>query len=156
MTVRDGGLRMARPGEFALEPVLERGPEPAQDQELTIDIRWEPAYVLVTVAGELDIATARGLYERLSAVTAAGVAVVADLDQVSFIDAAGLGALARVARYARTHGSSLHVVCARPRTRRLFRLTEVDHRLPLSGTRAEALQALMAGRDGPVAAAWPS
>jgi anti-anti-sigma factor len=153
VTVRDGGLRVARPGKFALELVRDRGPGLAADQELTIDIRWEPAYVLVTVAGELDIATARGLQERLSALTAAGLAVVADLDQVSFIDAAGLGALARVARHARTHGSSLHVVCSRPRTRQLFQLTEVDDRVPLASTRAEALQMLVASRGRPEAAA---
>ena len=65
---------------------------------LTIRARREPGYVVVTVAGEVDIATVARLRERLSALAADGVPLVADLDRVSFIDATGLGALAGAAR----------------------------------------------------------
>ena len=114
---------------------------------LTIQAHREPGYVIVTVAGEIDIATAARLRERLSALAAGGLPVVADLDQVSFIDATGLGALAGAARQAAAHGASLHVVCARPQTRRLFRVTGLDRQIPLVRDLAEALQALGAGRD---------
>ena len=57
---------------------------------LTIRTRREPGYVVVTVAGEIDIATVARLRERLSALAAGGLPLVADLDQVSFIDATGL------------------------------------------------------------------
>jgi ABC-type transporter Mla MlaB component len=70
------------------------GPDP--DDVLTVLVRHEPDYVLVTVAGEVDFASAAGLRERLFALASAGRPLVADLDRVSFIDAAGLGVLAGV------------------------------------------------------------
>jgi anti-sigma B factor antagonist len=117
------------------------------DKALTIQARREPAYVVVTVAGEVDIATVARLRERLVALAAGGLPLVADLDQVSFIDATGLGALAGAARRAAAHGASLHVVCARPQTRRLFRVTGLDRQIPLVRDLAEALRALGVGQD---------
>jgi anti-sigma B factor antagonist len=117
------------------------------DKALTIQARREPAYVVVTVAGEVDIATVARLRERLAALAAGGLPLVADLDQVSFIDATGLGALAGAARRAAAHGASLHVVCARPQTRRLFRVTGLDRQIPLARDLAEALRALGVGQD---------
>jgi anti-sigma B factor antagonist len=108
------------------------------EQALTIRVRREPGYVTVTVAGEIDFATVSRLRTLLFALAAVGYPLVVDLDLVSFIDAAGLGALASAARRAAVHGTSLRVVCARRRTRRLFRLTGPD--LPLAGTLAEALR----------------
>jgi anti-sigma B factor antagonist len=90
---------------------------------LTIRTRREPGCVIVTIVGEVDIATVARLRERLSVLAAGGVPLVADLDQVSFIDATGLGALAGAAREAAAQGASLYVVCARAQTRRLFRVT---------------------------------
>jgi anti-sigma B factor antagonist len=114
---------------------------------LTIRARREPGYVVVSVAGEVDIATVPRLRERLSALAEDGLPMVADLDQVSFIDATGLGALAGAARQATAHGSSLHVVCARAQTRRLFRVTGLDRQVPLARDLAEALRALEADRE---------
>ena len=117
------------------------------DKALTVRARREPGYVVVTVAGELDIATADQLRNRLAALAADGVPLVADLDQVSFIDATGLGALAGAAREAAKHGTSLHVVCARQQTRRLFRVTGLDRQIPLARNLTEALHALEGRRD---------
>jgi anti-sigma B factor antagonist len=114
---------------------------------LTVRAKREPGYVVVSVAGEIDIATVSRLRERLSALAAGGVPLVADLDQVSFIDATGLGALAGAAREAAAHGTTLHVVCTRSQTRRLFRVTGLDRQIPLARDLAEALHALEAGRD---------
>ena len=111
---------------------------------MTIRARREPGYVVVTVAGEVDIATVARLRERLSALAVSGVPLVADLDQVSFIDATGLGALARAARDAAAQGVSLYVVCDRPQTRRLFRVTGLDRQIPLARDLAEVLHTLEA------------
>jgi anti-sigma B factor antagonist len=107
-----------------------------------IRVRHEPEYVLVTLVGEIDYAAVAGLRERLFALTASGRPVVADLDRVSFIDAAGIGVLAGAARRAAVHGSTLHVVCARRQTRRLFRLTGLDRVVSLAADMAEALHLL--------------
>ena len=115
---------------------------PDEYDALTVRVRREPGYVLITVAGEVDFASAAGLRDRLSALAAAGRPVVADLDRVSFIDAAGLGALVGAARRAAASGTSLRVVCARPRIRRLFRVTGLDQAVSPAGTVDGALAML--------------
>jgi anti-sigma B factor antagonist len=133
----DVGLRPLQPEAVCLIPVIR--------------VRCEPEYVLITLTGEVDFAAVASLRERLFALAAGGRPMVADLDQVSFIDAAGLGVLAGAARRASVHGASLYAVCARRQTRRLFRMTKLDRVIPLAGTIAEALQ-LALGPDTAVAA----
>ena len=144
MTNCDAGLRVVRPETLCLIPAGSGAPRSIPDHMLTIRVRHKPKYVLVTVAGEIDIATVARLRERLRALAASGRPLVADLEQVSFIDASGLGALAGAARLAAEHGVSLHVVCSRPHIRRLFRLTGLDRSMRLARTLAEALQILAA------------
>ena len=86
------------------------------------------------------------LRERLFELAARGRTLVVDLDQVSFIDSAGLAALVGAARRAAAHGASLQMVCARPRTRQLFRLTGLDGRIPLASTLDGALESMAAAR----------
>ena len=115
---------------------------------LATRVRREPGEIaVITVTGEVDIATVAGLRDRLFTLADTSRSVIVDLDQVSFIDAAGLGALVGAARRADIHGASLQVVCDRPRTRELIRLAGLDHRLRLARTRAEALQALRTTTD---------
>jgi anti-sigma B factor antagonist len=118
-----------------------------------IRVRHEPEYVLVTLTGEIDFSVVAGLRERLFTLAGTGQPVVVDLDQVSFIDAAGLGVLAGAARRAAVHGASVHAVCARRQTRRLFRFTRLDRTVVLSGSVDEALQLLAATPDLAAAAA---
>ena len=117
--------------------------------DLTIQVQHEPGYVIATVAGEIDIATVAQLRQRLVVLAESGQPVIADLEQVSFMDAAGLGALAGASRRAAANGASLHVVCSRRQTRRLFRLTGLDRQVPLAHTLAEALHALQGTRGAP-------
>jgi len=112
---------------------------PDEYDALTVRVRREPGYVLITVAGEVDYASVAGLRVRLFRLAATDRPLVADLDRVSFIDAAGLGALAVAASRAAAHGASLRVVCAQPRIRRLFRVTGLDQAVSLVGTLDEAL-----------------
>jgi anti-sigma B factor antagonist len=115
--------------------MLAASAEPDEDDVLTVRVRHEPGYVLVTVAGEVDFASAAGLRERLVTLAASGRPLVAD--RVSFIDAAGLGALVAAARHATAHGTSLRVVCGRRQIRRLFGLTRLDQAVPLAASLAE-------------------
>jgi anti-sigma B factor antagonist len=118
-------------------------------EALTIETRQERGYPIVTVAGEIDITTATRLRERLLELTASGRPLVADLDQVRFIDSAGLSALVGAANRAAAHGGSLHVICSRPTIRQLFRLTGLDRRLSPARTLDEALDALLAAQSTP-------
>jgi anti-sigma B factor antagonist len=114
------------------------------DEALTISARHERGYAIVTVAGEIDIATVTRLRDQLVKLAASGHPLVADLDQVSFIDSAGLSALVGAAKRTAVSGGSLHVVCAQPKVRQLFRLTGLDRRIPLARTLDEAREALAA------------
>jgi len=150
MTDCHSGLRVVRPETLGSSPVENGAPRSIPAGMLAIRVRHKPKYVLVTVAGEIDIATVARLRKRLWALAASGRPLVADLEQVSFVDASGLGALAVAARLAAEHGASLHVVCARLQIRRLFRLTRLDGPISLARTRAEALQILEASPEGRV------
>ena len=119
------------------------------DEALTIEIRHEQGYAIVTPAGEIDVSTVTGLRERLFDLAATGQPLVADLDQVTFIDSAGLSALVGAANRADAHGGSLYAACARPKIRKLFRLTGLDRRIPLARTLDDALEALSAARNAP-------
>jgi anti-sigma B factor antagonist len=149
-------LRASQSGAFCQHPGRGGGPGPADGPVLTIGVRRGAGPVLVTVAGEVDIATVPRLREQLFALAAGGRPLIADLDRVSFIDAAGLGVLAGAAGRAAAHGGSLHVVCARDRTRRLFHLTGLARPVGLAGTVGEALQRLAAGPDTRARAAQDS
>jgi anti-sigma B factor antagonist len=103
-----------------MHPAYRDDEQAMDDYGLTVEVRQEPGHTLATVAGEVDIATVPQLQERLAAPAAAGRPLIIDLDRVTFIDAAGLGVLARAASRAAAHGSSLYVVCARHQVQRLF------------------------------------
>jgi anti-sigma B factor antagonist len=113
---------------------------------LTIEVRREQDYVIVTAAGEIDISTVTRMRECLFELAASGRPLVADLDQVSFIDSTGLAALVGTAKRATACGGSLYAVCGRPKIRQLFRITGLDYRMPLASTLDEALEALTAAR----------
>ena len=87
-----------------------------------------------------------GLHERRFELAASGRPLVVDLDQVSFIDSAGLGGLVGAAKRAAGYGGSLHVVCARPEIRKLFRLTGLDSQIPVALSLDEALEGLASGQ----------
>src|SRR5580700_3239788 len=113
---------------------------------LTIRVRRDRGYAFVAVAGEVDIATVTRLRESLFELAASDRALVVDLDQVSFIDSSGLAALVGAARRAAAHGARLQVVCTRPRTRQLFRLTGLDSQVPLARTLDGVLESVAAAR----------
>ncbi len=148
MTDGRSALRVSRPKTPYLNPAVSGARRPAPDGVLTIGVRYKPRYVLVAVAGEVDIATVPRLRERLWPLAASGRPLVADLERVSFIDASGLGVLAGAAGLAAEYGGSLQVVCARRQIRRLFQLTGLDHPVSLALTLAEALQVLAASPEG--------
>jgi anti-sigma B factor antagonist len=116
---------------------------------LTVQVRQKPELTLVTVAGEVDIATVPVLREGLAGPSASGKPVVVDLDAVSFIDASGLGVLVGAANRAAAHGASLHVVCAKGRVRRLFAMTGLDRHLALARTTTQACRSVAAAGDVP-------
>jgi anti-sigma B factor antagonist len=114
---------------------------------LTITVRSERGVVIAAATGEIDLSTVSQLRERLFELADSGGTLIVDLNRVTFIDSAGLGALVSAARRADAHGGSLYAVCSRPQTRKLLWLTGVDRRIPLAATVDGALMFLAASRD---------
>ena len=86
---------------------------------------------IVSLTGELDIATAEQAYTYISDVIDAWpVPVSVDLSGLTFCDASGLGVLARIARHARLAGRQLRLTAARPSLLKIMRITGLDRAFP--------------------------
>lgn len=85
----------------------------------------------VRARGELDIATADQAYAYLRDVVDGhrGLLTV-DLGELTFCDAAGLGALAKLAGHARQAGRELRLAAASPSVLKIMRITGMDSVFP--------------------------
>jgi anti-sigma B factor antagonist len=96
----------------------------------------------VTFAGELDTASADQAYAYVSeAIDARDGQILLDVAGLSFCDARGLAALARMSRHAERAGSCLHLVAPQPMLVKIIRITDLDEQLPVHrGDRAGHVQ----------------
>ena len=86
---------------------------------------------VVSVTGELDIATAEQAYAYLSDVIDHGYSPLqVDVGGLTFCDASGLGVLARAANHARESGRQLMLTSARPPLVKIMRITGMDSMFP--------------------------
>lgn len=87
-------------------------------------VEHRDGWTLVTVSGQLDIATALDLRQVLvEAQFSEDHQLLVDLDGLEFIDAIGLGILLEARKRARTHDGRLVVRCREGRIRRELDLT---------------------------------
>ena len=123
-----------------LVPVQAQRVEPAQ-LELSCQTGAN-GYQIVSMAGELDIATAEQAYSYISEVIDGRSApVTVDLSGLTFCDASGLGALARIARHARQAGRQLMLTSVRPSLLKIMRITGLDRVFPELNPTAHAYSA---------------
>lgn len=98
--------------------------------------------VVVSVTGEVDIASAPQLSEALCAALASGGdRLICDLGGVSFLDASGLRVLLNARQSAIASGARLDLVCTQLMPRKVIRLTGVDALVPCHDTLARAAEA---------------
>lgn len=89
-------------------------------------------WTVVTAAGEIDVASAPDLRDRLIELVAAGRSrLVVDLESVDFIDSTGLGVLVGAARRARAEDAGglvgdVRLVCTNSRILKVFGATGLD------------------------------
>lgn len=118
----DGGSygAMGATTDFAQAVQLEFAYDVTDDGKATVQVR-----------GELDIATAHDAYAYLlDVVDSQEGAVVMNLAELTFCDAAGLGVLAKVAGHARRTGRSVRLTAARPALLRIMRITGMEEAFP--------------------------
>jgi anti-sigma B factor antagonist len=103
------------------------------------------AYV-VSVAGELDIATAGRLREELDLTAERGARrVIVDLIGLTFIDSVALGILTEGAKRLRADGGVCVVVTQDPRILRVFEITGLDRVFRIERSLAEAVEEVIGG-----------
>ena len=101
--------------------------------DLTVQIEDVGPWSVARVFGDVDVATAPRLRERLvSTITSGRSQVVLDLEEVGFLDSTGLGVIIGVLKRARTHGGDLRLVATKANLVALFQLTGLDRTLPLA------------------------
>ena len=88
-------------------------------------------YQVVSVSGELDIATADQAYAYITEVIDSWpVPLQVDLSGLTFCDASGLGVLAKIANHARRMGRQLRLTSVRPSLLKIMRITGLDGAFP--------------------------
>ena len=109
--------------------------------ELGLVVREQDAWAVLTVSGEIDIATAPSLRERLHGLLAEDKSqLVVDLDDVGFLDSTALGVLVGVLKRARSEGGEVRIVCTQPRVRKVFEITRLDSAFDLFDSVDEAVR----------------
>lgn len=95
--------------------------------ELEIEVRAEPGRHVVIPRGELDLVSQNQLREVINDLVVNGhVDIVVDLDETTFLDSTGLGALIGARRKTHAFMGSFAIVCSNERLLRLFRITSLD------------------------------
>lgn len=97
-----------------------------------VEVKPDRDRMLVSPAGEVDLATADTLESRIVDLLQAGFArVVVDLRAVTFIDSTGIRALLNAHRRARESGGSVSIILGGPATRRPLEIVGVTDYLEL-------------------------
>ena len=117
------------------------GEEPEVPLRVTVSERQ--GIPIVSLVGELDIATRDGFQKKLAAeLERQPPGVVVDLSQTAYIDSSGLAVLMRAARQL---PGRVAVATPRERILRLFQATGLSQSIGLYHTVAEAVAGLLAG-----------
>ncbi len=97
--------------------------------------------VICRPAGELDLYSVCQFRQALAELPC-GSRVLIDMSDVSFVDAAGLGALVGGVRRARDRGGDVAVACPKPALNRLLRTIGLDRLVSVSDDLEEAMDRL--------------
>jgi anti-sigma B factor antagonist len=101
---------------------------------------------VVSVAGELDLATADRLREELDRTAEHDARrVIVDLIGLTFIDSVALGVLTEGARRLHANGGVCVVVSQDPRILRVFEITGLDRIFRIERSLAEAVEEVIGG-----------
>ena len=124
-----------------------------------LSVRGQDGYTIMTISGELDIASVPVLREQilglLRPAAASGGRIVIDLSGVTFCDASGLAALVGASRRADQLDGVLRLAAPTPLVATLLRLTGLDSRFEIFATVPDAIGAPVHGGAGEAGAPQP-
>lgn len=96
-----------------------------------IDVTEKEDTVVIRIKGELDLSESPRLKHALGKAEAGQAGrVLLDLEELTFIDAAGLSALVAASHRSESNGGRLRFTRGRGNVARLFRLTDLHMTLP--------------------------
>jgi anti-sigma B factor antagonist len=105
-----------------------------------VEVRNADATTVISVSGELDLASSPALEEELERVARSDAQlVVVDLRSLEFMDSTGLSVLVRAHQRAEENGRRLGLVNGSQQVQRLLTLTGVADRLTLTDVPEELL-----------------
>ena len=108
--------------------------------KLSISVQDHDDRAMIQLAGEVDLATCPQLRAVLVELIDTGLhQLTIDLDQVSFLDCAGIGVLVDARRRVKQHGGCLNLVRPKPFVLRVLTLTGMTTVLPIDTLYGEAL-----------------
>jgi anti-anti-sigma factor len=126
VTTTEPGAR-AQAGGSEIATVRTAGDPTGSQDDVELSVFHGSTHTLVRLRGEIDIATAPGLRERLFGLLRRGSGlVILDLSGVPFCDASGLGTLVGSHRHATMLGVTLRLTALRPRVARLVYINGMD------------------------------
>jgi two-component system OmpR family sensor kinase len=100
-------------------------------EEFRIEEGRRDGVVVLRLRGDLDLASADAVAERLEALSAAGEPVLLDLDSLAFMDSSGLRVVLQAAETSRTSGWRFTLTPGSEQVRNLFASAGVTDRLPI-------------------------
>jgi anti-anti-sigma factor len=112
--------------------------------QMSLSVLSQPAFTIVKLEGELDIATSPVLRERLLSVLDLDLdlrLLVIDLSGVSFCDVSALAELIGTQQRASWLGITVRLAAPRPQLAKLLRVTGLDRLCTISTALADALLA---------------
>jgi anti-sigma B factor antagonist len=113
------------------------------DPQLTLAVHPDGQGAILSVGGEVDVATAPQLLAKLMELVEVKEVggVVVDLTPVVFMDSTGLSVLLAGHRRARARGHTIRLVCPEGPVLRVLRLTGIDKVVFVYSSLAEAVGA---------------
>jgi anti-sigma B factor antagonist len=108
--------------------------------DLKLAVQDHGDHATIQVGGEIDLATSPQLQAVLVDLVDRGLhQLIIDLEQVSFLDCAGIGMLVDARRRVQEQGGSLTLVRPRPFVRQVLALTGMTTVFPIDSSTGEAL-----------------
>jgi anti-anti-sigma factor len=100
----------------------------ADTDHLRIDVRRQGETVVLELHGELDLQSAQSLHGAYEDVQEAG-AVILDIEQLEFLDSAGLRTILSLREHAQEHGRELAITRGSQQVQRLLTIAGVGAHL---------------------------
>lgn len=114
----------------------------AETNELGLAVSTQSDRTIVTVSGEIDLATQGSLRAQLNELVVAGqVDLILDLTDVTFVDSTGLGALIGTRRRVHAFHGSLTLVIPNEAVLKVFTITGLQRVFDIYDTLEAALDA---------------